>query len=130
MMAEDIVQKAEKVILSLKEKNERGYNNMITTSQIRKFLTAVNAVTNRVEVFKVRCNECENLSEELINEIKFLKVKLVYQVGKDKKLRPFVENAELLEMIDGIGSSIRKYENFARYMEALVAYHKYYGGKD
>ena len=129
-MAEDIVQKAEKVILSLKEKNERGYNNMITTSQIRKFLTAVNAVTNRVEVFKVRCNECENLSEELINEIKFLKVKLVYKVGKDKKLRPFVEKAELLEMIDGIGSSIRKYENFARYMEALVAYHKYYGGKD
>ena len=129
-MAEDIVQKAEKVILSLKEKNERGYNNMITTSQIRKFLTAVNAVTNRVEVFKVRCNECENLSEELTNEIKFLKVKLVYQVGKDKKLRPFVEKAELLEMIDGIGGSIRKYENFARYIEALVAYHKYYGGKD
>lgn len=35
-----------------------------------------------------------------------------------------------MEYVDEIGSSIDQYEKFAHYIEALVAYHKYYGGKD
>ncbi len=35
-----------------------------------------------------------------------------------------------MRRIDAIGDDIRKYEDFASYMEALVAFHKFYGGKD
>lgn len=129
-MAEDIVEQAEQVIVKLKQKDTRGYNNMITTSQIRKFLTAVNAVTNKVEVYKARNAGTELLSQDLADDVKFLKVKLVYQVGKDKKLKPFQKESHLLEKIDAIGNSVKNYEKFAQYVEALVAYHKFYGGND
>ena len=36
----------------------------------------------------------------------------------------------LMEWIDGIGDSVEKYQKFASYVEALVAFHKFYGGKD
>ena len=42
----------------------------------------------------------------------------------------FVNNAKLLATVRNIDDSIIKFENFNRYMEALVAYHKFYGGKD
>ena len=65
-------------------------------------------------------------------EIKYLKVKIAYQAGRDKNkiVKNFVEKAKLFERIDKIGNSFAEYENFARYIEALVAYHKFYGGKD
>ena len=72
------------------------------------------------------------LTPELAAEVKFLKVKLAYQAGKDQRgnVRDFVEKAQLRQRLDRIGTSIRAYENFARYMEALVAYHKFHGGRD
>lgn len=65
-------------------------------------------------------------------EIKFLKVNLLYQAGKDKKeiVKDFVEKAKLATIINGIGSDLDKFNKFCKYVEALVAYHKYYGGKD
>nr|WP_325191644.1 type III-A CRISPR-associated protein Csm2 [uncultured Selenomonas sp.] len=45
-------------------------------------------------------------------------------------MKPFVEAAKLNKWIDGIGTDIRAYEDFAHYVEALVAYHKFYGGRD
>ena len=47
-----------------------------------------------------------------------------------KKVQPFVETARLKERIDAIGTDLRAYEDFAHYVEALVAYHKFYGGED
>ena len=70
-------------------------------------------------------------------EIKFLKVKLAYQIGradagrnKPNPVRDFADKSGLITEIDKIGNSLGKYENFARYVEALVAFHKFYGGKD
>jgi CRISPR-associated protein Csm2 len=58
----------------------------------------------------------------------------VYQVGKDdsheKAVKEFVEYADLINKINNIGRDIKKYEEFSKYIEALVAYHKFYGGKD
>ena len=45
-------------------------------------------------------------------------------------MKRFVSRAKLIERIDAIGTSIPKYQEFARYIEALVAYHKFYGGRD
>ena len=41
-----------------------------------------------------------------------------------------METARLKERIDAIGTDLRAYEDFAHYVEALVAYHKFYGGED
>lgn len=126
---EDVVAKAEQVIKNLQAQDKNGRINL-KTSQIRKILAAINTLNNKVQIYKLK-NKTKELSNDLANEIKYQKVMLVYQSGRyPNVVKPFVEKAKLLEEIDNIGASIAKYENFVRYVEALVAYHKFYGGKD
>lgn len=96
----------------------------ITTSQIRKFLSAVNCLENKVSAFD------KELSQDVANEIKYLKVKLAYQVGRDNKnqgLRSFYDEIEPL--ISQIGTKKENFTKVARYIEAIVAYHKFNGGE-
>ena len=131
MENKDIVRKAENVINLLKHQNRRG-DLVITlkTNQIRKFLTAVNITANKVSIYRSKYPQNKQLSDELADEIRYLQVKLVYQAGRDKVVKDFIDKAKLLTLIKDIGNSIVKFEKFYRYVEALVAYHKYYGGKD
>ena len=132
----DIVKEAEAVILSL-EKNRRN-EFALRTNQLRKFLSAVNTVSNKVNVYQAqivsanpsRMSKDLVLSEQLAAEIKYLKVKIAYQAGRERAVRDFVQKAELTKKIDEIGTDLSKYKEFAKYIEALVAYHKFYGGKD
>lgn len=126
-----VVEDAEETIKLLRYKDKNG-NPKITTSQIRKFLTAVNVVRNKVDLWKVNNKGNKKLPGYLVMEIKFLKVNLLYQAGRDKGdiVEDFVEKAKLKAIIDGIGSDLDKFNKFCKYVEALVAYHKYYGGKD
>ena len=100
---------------------------LITTSQIRKFLSAVNCLEN-----KVSSSEKE-LKPEIANEIKYLKVKLAYQVGKapNKDAKSGLKNLydEIEPLISQIGTSKDNYIKVARYIEAIVAYHKFNGGE-
>lgn len=128
---EDITATAEKVIQSLQKENRKGEKVMyLTSSQIRKFLTAVNCMENKVSIYKAANPGILELTEELAMEIKYLKVKLAYQAGREKEVKIFVEKAQLMHRIDRIGKNLRAFEEFSRYMEALVAYHKFHGGKD
>ncbi len=97
---------------------------LITTSQIRKFLSAVNCLENKI----LSCEE--QLPQDIVNEIKYLKVKLAYQVGREKSnkgLKNFYNEIEPL--ISQVGTSKRNYTKVARYIEAIVAYHKFNGGE-
>ena len=111
-----------KVFVENKLFNEKGA--LITTSQIRKFLSAVNSLENKV----LSCDK--ELSSELANEIKYLKVKLAYQVGRENG-NTGLKNLynELEPLINQIGASKDNFKKFARYVEAIVAYHKFNGGK-
>lgn len=127
----DVVTEAEKAIKGLQYKDR--YDNIkidVTTSQIRKFLTAVNVVRNKVDLYKAKNKGAETLSEELTAEIKFLKVNLLYQVGRTAAVKQFMTVSKLNIIIDGIGDSLARFVKFTKYVEALVAYHKFLGGKD
>lgn len=122
----DIAKEAEDVILKLKDQNHgRIY---LKTNQIRKFLTAVNAITNKVNVYKAKHLDATELPDELAGEIQFLKVKAAYQAGRERSVKDFMVQSKMKHHIEGIGTSIPKYEEFAHYIEALVAYHKFHGG--
>lgn len=137
-MKSDIVKQADNIMQQLMKKVERinpktgktYIKPQLTTSQIRKFLIAVNMVTNKVNVYKSQYLGTTELSDELAAEVQYLKVKIVYQAGKESTVKQFVQESRLLECIDGIGKNMKKYDEFARYVEALVAYHKFYGGQD
>lgn len=127
----DYVDQAERVMRELHDKEVKNTKyKMVTKAQIRKFLTAVNAVTGEVEQYRL-LQQGTKLPEDLRMQVKFLKVKLAYQIGRmGTPVKDFNEEAKLMDWIDGIGDSVEKYQKFARYVEALVAFHKFYGGKD
>ena len=122
----DIVQDAENFVREklLKPDKHGDLKSALSTSQIRKFLSAVNRIENKV------MSEGETLSDDVTNEIKYLKIMLAYQVGRADKavrqIRAFYD--ELEPRINEIGNSKKRFTEFARYMEAIVAYHKFYGG--
>ena len=94
----------------------------ISTSQIRKFLSAVNKINNKIRYQ----NNDDILSEDIVAEIAYMRIQFAYIVGRNKSLK------KLHEKLDGaivnIKNSKSEFINFARYVEAIVAYHKFYGG--
>lgn len=127
---EDVVQEAETIVGSLRE---RTGNIRLTVTQIRKFLTSVNAINNKLLAYQSQTGagkDLEILPPELADEIRYLEVKLVYQCGRDKVVRDFATKARLIERIQAIGNSAEKYREFARLVEAIVAFHRYEGGRE
>ena len=109
--------------------------NQISTSQIRKFLSAVNKINNKIRYQ----NNDDILSEDIVAEIAYMRVQFAYIVGKNKKNSNYKNkdnegleklHAELDGAIANIKNSKSNFINFARYVEAIVAYHKFHGGKD
>ena len=128
---DDIAGKAEKIILGLKNDRLLGGTNGLTTNQIRKFLTAVNTLTNKITLYRHQQEQNRELSEDLAKEVRFLKVKLAYQVARGNKgVKRFAEDTRLKEYIDTVGTDLKEYMAFAQFIEALVAYHKFYGEKE
>jgi CRISPR-associated protein Csm2 len=73
----------------------------------------------------------EVLNDEIRGKIAYLKVRLIYECGREPNIvKPFVELAGLLDIISGIGYSRQRFIDFEHYMEALVAYHRFHEGKD
>lgn len=123
------VKKAENAIIELKNKKNRMGKTvpMVTTSKIRNILAMSAQIYN--DVLGVIGDE---LSEDINARIDYLKLRIIYEVGRDttNSVRNFVESAELIKCIEQINGSRENYRLFNNYMEALVAYHKYYGGKE
>ena len=87
MAQENVAEKAEKVIRNLATRtNQKTHKDeiLLTTNQIRKFLTAVNLLANKVDIYKAANPLATKLSEDLAMEVQYLQVKLVYQIGREK----------------------------------------------
>lgn len=108
-------------------------NDGVKTNQIRKFLSAVNSVANKVQM------ESDQLSSDLADEIQYLRIKLAYQAGREDLKKVHGDASEyglhylqkiLDEVIKRIGNSKSEFEKFNKLVETIVAYHKFYGGED
>lgn len=121
------VDRAERAILDLVKEAEqdRRVKGIVTTSKIRNLLAMTADIYNQVLE-----QSREKLDEEVIGRIEYLRVRVMYECGREPQVRRFVEKAELIEILKEIGGSKKNYLLFSRYMEALVAFHKYHGGKD
>lgn len=89
----------------------------LKTSQIRKILDAVNKIKATTDYQKFN-------REELV----LLKPKLAYAAGKqEQQVKPLMN--VLLPCIDKV-KTYPDFKKFAQFLEAIIAYHKYYGGKE
>ena len=110
-----------------REKDWKKQKKPITTTKIRGILDLINKIFNRVMY-----NAENQLSENQLADIAYLKIKLAYECGRDIVVKDFVEKTFLMNPIDEIVKSGNKNQFllYARYVESLVAYFKYYDGKD
>ena len=116
------VDKAEEAIKSLVEESKqkcRGKVNIVTTSK----MTA--DIYNQVLTYT-----SEKLDDEICGRIEYLRIRFIYECGREPKVKAFVKQAEILEILKEIRQSKKNYLLFSKYMEALIAFHKYYGGKE
>lgn len=125
LTSENYVDEAERVIKTLIEKDRSGRDVIrLTTSKIRGILSLVTELYNDI------IHEPSNkLGEEYVERIQYLRLRIVYEAGRDKQVGKFVEKSNLLEYVKAIKNK-NDFLRFTKYVEALVAYHKYYGGKD
>ena len=70
------------------------------------------------------------LGEEYVERIQYLRLRIAYEAGRDKQVAEFVRKSNLLGYVKQIKDNKKLFLLFTKYVEALVAYHKYYGGRD
>ena len=122
----DYVNIADEVMNSLK-------NRRLTTSQIRKLLSMTANIYNALKQKNTDEEDSDELSQDILNQIQYLKLHVVYEAGRSTvkgDVYAFIEKAKLIDNIDGIGNKKKNLILFCHYMEALVAYHRFYGGRD
>lgn len=116
------VDRAEEVILKLKEEGKGRIR--LTTSQIRNILTITSTIYDNAKRKK------GPLDEEELMSVQLLRTKFVYESGRDRNVEQFLQIADLINLIKSVGDSREKLILFCKYMEALVAYHRFEGGRD
>ena len=116
------VEEAEKIITELKESSKKG--KMISTSKLRSMLSMLSGLYNRV----VHSNE-KYLDEDVQHDLKYYKVRCAYEAGIDQEVKRFIEKTHMMDYVDWIENSKEHFVLYYHYVEALVAYHKYYGGE-
>ena len=107
------------------EKYQEDKKNTVTTTQLRLLLSNAVIIKNKIQV-ETRTKKGDEISEKLENEIKYLLVKHIYQCGREPKVKRFDNEFHISEKIKGIGKSTKKFNEFYRYLEEIVAYMKYY----
>ena len=112
------VDKAQDVIGRLKTNKFGKYS--LTTSKIRNLLSMTSALFDESKAKRF---------DQLTDKLAYLRVQYVYQAGREAAVRDLVEKGEILEALKEVHNT-ESLQRFCRYMEALVAYFRYHGGKD
>lgn len=119
-LPDDYVDQAEKIMKALMQ----GYNRL-TTTKLRNILSRVSDIYN-VEINRTE----EELLPESYSSLQMTRVRIAYECGREQSVQEFVKRTNLMHYIKDVKKSRVEFIRFARYMEALVAYHRYFGGKD
>lgn len=116
---------AEDIIQNKIRRNKKSNRLELTTSKIRNILAMTTEIYDDVIHFPE-----EILSKELVERIQYLRLRVAYEAGREDIVKDFVEQSDLMNQIKWIGNSKSRFLLYVKYMEALVAFHRFYGGND
>lgn len=127
---ENYVDEAERIMRAL-----ISSGTTVTTSKIRNLLSLVTDIYNDESI-----RTEDKLKPDSVVKLNLMRVRVAYEygrdngesVGKDKvyPMKDFISQAHLREYLKGISTDRADLIRFAHYMEALVAFHRYLGGKE
>ena len=98
---------------------------MVTTSKIRNLLAMTADIYN-----DVIAQADTKLTEEQQSRIEYLKIRIIYESGRESTVKDLVKESGILKMIEEIGAKKKNFLLFSKYMEALVAFRKFYVAND
>ncbi len=121
------VEQAEQAIRNLKNMKDRyGHPiDVVTTSKLRNLLAMTSDIYNEVIGLKE-----EKLPDDIKGRINYLRVRFLYEAGREKSVKNLVTEADIMKHLEDIRGSRKQYILFSRYMEALVAYRKFLVERD
>lgn len=104
------------------------YKEYISTTQLRALFSLLTEVREYV-----RMQNNSHFNEEMQGRIQYIKMRFVYAAGRkkernEKEVKVFMQLSGLMDCLDTIKDSVKQFELVCKYMEALVAYHKFYIG--
>lgn len=133
-LPDDYVKRAEEAISELKRLEEQDRRkSVITTSKLRSLFSLFTETYNTVSR-----GDQEKLDRDQINDLNAAKVRIYYEIGREDRYNGymdsapvgrFVQQSKLLAYLGDIGDSCKKLMQFYHYMEALVAFHRFYFGE-
>lgn len=125
-LPEDYIEKAEDIIL------KEEWFRRITTSKIRRLFSLLIDSYNLESIYTD-----ETLKPETVRQLHLAQIRMLYEAGRDESVKDFLESTKLVHYLKGIRDDSKgikndrnAFINYFHYMEALVAYHKYFGGKE
>lgn len=123
IMTEDSAE-AVQLLIQKAEKLGKELSKELTTSQIRNIFGEVRSIEQEVGL------EEKTLPLNVQRRLLMLKPKMAYQVGRfgnNDALSALVKT--LSDAINLIGNDVRRFHTFVDLFEAILAYHRRYGGK-
>lgn len=125
-LPDDYVKKAEEAIIELKTQGKKP----ITSSKLRSLFSLFTETYN-----VVARGEQDKLSRDQLNDLNTAKIRIYYEIGREDyyngdmnsvPVGRFVLQSKLLAYMGDIGDSCKKLMQFYHYIEALVAFHRFY----
>ena len=108
--------------IMLREKDSsNGFFKYLTTTKLRR-------IYGLIMNLYAQTNVPEDFAEHR-GDLQYLKVKMAYEAGRERAVKDFLAATNLMAAIDSV-SDYDKFMLYCRYAESLVAYFKFYGGKE
>ncbi len=102
--------------------------NGIKTNQVRNIYSAIIAIRTKLKNIEPNTKK---LDEQLKMDLVLLKPKLAYATGRERNVKPLYELlSKAIDCVNASNDQIKGIKNFVSLVETIVAYHKFFGGKD
>lgn len=108
-------------IMQASENNKDGWFASLSTSKIRGIYALIMNVYTRITD--------EETFEKNKTDLQYIKVKMAYESGRSDVVKKFIQGTGLMTALDAI-TTYDQFILYCRYAESLVAYFKFYGGKE
>lgn len=103
----------------------KAQSGQITTSKLRNLYSLFMDIYN-TEILRTG----DILLEESVTRLQMARIRIAYESGRDRNTKEFVEAAHLLPWLKAVGTSREQAIRYIRYLEAIVAYHRFWGGRE
>ena len=104
-----------------------SYEVGLKSSQLRRFYESLLNIRATINAIRIKPNAVELFQSEVMPEILMLKPQLANAKARQREVIPFFEVVNpLLDMV----KSIEDFDRLCKFVESVVAYHKYCGGRD